>query len=215
MRETVVLLHGIGRTKLSMNGMERALEAAGFDTFALTYPSRRAPIAELADFVDRRIAPLWERTGRLHFVTHSMGGLVAAHLLERGRTTTLPERTGRVVMLAPPLRGSEVADVLSHLPPYRWVMGPAALELTTHARQSFAAPHYELGVIAGTVGWPYALGSLVLPRPHDGRVALSRTRVAGLTDQIAVPATHSFVMNRPDVHRHTIHFLRTGAFEPR
>jgi triacylglycerol lipase len=214
-RETVVLLHGIGRTKLSMQGMERALKAAGFDTFSLTYPSRRAPIAELADFVNRRVAPYWERAGRLHFVTHSMGGLVAAHLLERGRTDTPPERIGRVVMLAPPLRGSEVADALSHLPPYGWVMGPAALELTTRARQSFATPHYELGVIAGTVGWPYALGSLVLPKPHDGRVALSRTRVAGLADHIVVPATHTFLTNRPDVQRHTIHFLQTGAFASR
>jgi len=72
MREAVVLMHGIGATKLSMKSMDRALKAAGFETFALNYPSRRAPIAELADFVERRIAPLWERTGRLHFVTHSM-----------------------------------------------------------------------------------------------------------------------------------------------
>ena len=70
-----------------------------------------------------------------------------------------------------------------------------------------------LGVVAGTLGWPYALGSLVLPRPHDGRVALSRTRVAGLTDHLVVPATHTFLMNRPDVQRQTIHFLRTGTFE--
>jgi pimeloyl-ACP methyl ester carboxylesterase len=195
--------------------MERALKAAGFDTFALTYPSRRAPIAELADFVNRGIAPFGERTGRLHFVTHSMGGLVAARLLESGRASMPAERIGRVVMLAPPLRGSEVANMLSRFPPYRWVMGPAALELTTRARQSFATPRYEIGVIAGTVGWPYALGSLVLPKPHDGRVALSRTRVAGLTDHVVVRATHSFLMNRPDVHRHAIHFLRTGAFEHR
>ena len=141
MRETVVLLHGIGRTKLSMKGMDRALKAAGFDTLALTYPSRSAPLAALADFVSRRIARLWDRTGRLHFVTHSMGGLVAAQLLERSKTSMPAERIGRVVMLAPPLRGSEVADALSRFPLYGWVMGPAALELTTRARQAFAAPH--------------------------------------------------------------------------
>lgn len=213
MSETVVLLHGIGATKLRMRPMERALQAAGFDTFALTYPSRRAPIADLADFVSRGIAPLWERAGRLHFVTHSMGGLVAAQMLVSKKTSSSVAQIGRVVMLAPPLRGSEVADVLSRFPPYGWVMGPAALELTTRARQTFAVPYYELGVIAGTVGWPYAFGSLVLPRPHDGRVALSRTRVAGLAGHIVVPATHTFLMNRPDVQRQTIHFLRTGAFE--
>jgi len=110
------------------------------------------------------------------------------------------------------LGGSEVADALSLFPPYRWIMGPAALELTTHARTAFTSPHYDLGVIAGTLRRPYALGSLVLPKPHDGRVALSRTRVAGLADHIVVPATHTFLMNRSDVQRQTIHFLRTGAF---
>jgi pimeloyl-ACP methyl ester carboxylesterase len=205
--ETVVLLHGLGGTKLKMMPMERALRAAGYDTFALTYPSRRDTIAGLSAFVGERIAHVWGGAGRVHFVTHSMGGLVAARLL-----LSAPEgRIGRVVMLAPPLGGSEVADRLSRLPPYRWIMGPAAMELTTSTRR-LEPPAYELGVIAGTAGWAYPLGTLVLPKPHDGRVAVSRTRIPGLADHVTVPAAHSFIMARPDVQHHTVQFLRTGHF---
>lgn len=116
-------------------------------------------------------------------------------------------------MLGPPLRGSEIANSLAVLPPYRWLMGPAAMELTTAARSDMPAPSYELGIIAGTMGWAYPLGSLLLPRPHDGRVALARTRIAGLAGHVTVHAMHGFLMNRPDVQRQALAFLRTGRFD--
>lgn len=211
--ELVVLLHGIARTSRSMRPMESFLRAAGYRTLNLDYPSRRHDLAGLADVVRRQLAAAdaWNAV-KLHFVTHSMGGLVIRHLL----ADDLPPHAaiGRAVLLAPPSAGSEVADFLAPLAPYGWLYGQAGRQLTTSHRSGVPAisPDLELGVVAGSTGWPYLLGSLLLPRPHDGRVSVERTRLAGMRDHLVVPATHSLIMRVPEVQRQVLHFIRHGRF---
>jgi pimeloyl-ACP methyl ester carboxylesterase len=208
--ESVLLLHGIGRTRLSMRPLERVLAAAGYGTRRLTYPSRRLAIPAIAEWLEPRLADLWRHSIRVHVVTHSMGGLVAAHYLERHGNR---EKTGRVVMLAPPLGGSEVADALHRLPPYRWLFAPAGQQLTTSANAAPMSPYYPLGVIAGSRGSAYPLGRLFLSGPHDGRVAVARTRSTGLADHLVLPASHSFIMRSGEVQRQVLHFLGHGRFD--
>ena len=207
--ESVILLHGIGRTRLSMRPLERALIAAGYRTENLTYPSRRLSIDAIADWLHPRLAELWRHSTRIHMVTHSMGGLVAARYLDVHGDR---ERTGRVVMLAPPLMGSEVAHALHRLPRYRWLFGPAGQQLTTSSGRDAMPPYYELGIIAGTSGGLYPLGRAFIPGAHDGRVAVARTRHPGMADHLVVPASHSFIMRNAEVQRQALHFLQHGSF---
>lgn len=209
---TVVLLHGTARTPRSLFRLERHLQSLGYNTCNLAYPWRLADIPALAQTLAVALSTAGLAETRLDFVTHSMGGLVAAHLL----THRAPDAVGRVVMLAPPLGGSQVADVLASLPPYRWLYGPAGQQLTTTAGTlAGLTPTYPFGVIAGTLGWPYLLGSLVLPRPHDGRVSLASTRALAATDHIALRVSHSFMPANREVHRQVVQFLETGAFDHR
>lgn len=208
--ESILLLHGIGRTRLSMRPLERTLTAAGYRTENLTYPSRRLAIPDIADWLHPRLAELWRHSTRVHVVTHSMGGLVVAQYLA---THGDREKTGRVVMLAPPLMGSEVANALHTFPPYRWLFGPAGQELTTSARRDPMPPYYDLGIIAGTGGKLYPLGRAFIRGPHDGRVAVERTKHPGMADHLIVAASHSFIMRKPEVHRQTLYFLEHGKFE--
>ena len=207
--ESVILLHGIGRTRLSMRPLERALIVGGYRTENLTYPSRRLAIAAIADWLHPRLAELWRHSTRVHIVTHSMGGLVAARYLDVHGDR---ERTGRVVMLAPPLMGSEVADALHRLPPYRWLFGPAGQQLTTIPCRDAMPPYYELGIIAGTSGGLYPLGRAFIPGAHDGRVAVARTMHPGMADHLVVAASHSLIMRNAEVQRQTLHFLQHGSF---
>jgi triacylglycerol lipase len=215
MTDIVVLLHGIARTHRSLSPIGRALRDAGFDVLGITYPSRRDAIAELGDFVAERLARegVWRRDGKVHFVTHSMGGLVLHRYLAAHRDDIPAGKLGRAVMIGPPHRGSEVADALKDLWFYKWFYGPAGQELTTAARARPAEGiGCEVGIIAGSRGWPYFIANRLIPRPHDGRVAVEATKLPGMADHITVPATHSLILRNAGVARQVVYFLKEGHF---
>jgi pimeloyl-ACP methyl ester carboxylesterase len=207
----VVLLHGIARTSRSLNKLERALQAAGFATLNLDYASRRKPIAALAEGLHPAIAPFAGRNARLHFVAHSMGGLVVRAYLANHR----PAQLGRVVMLGTPNSGSEVADLLRRMALYRAFYGPAGLELTTALADgpgSLPAVDYPVGIIAGDRFVDPVAGHLVLPKPNDGRVSTQSTMLAGMTDHVVVHASHTGLPRHPIAIAQIIAFLRDGRF---
>lgn len=214
-RDRVVLLHGIGHSRHNMYAVARVLRREGYSVTAITYPSLRHSIAALAGFLEQRLDDLeiWKQPGRFHFVTHSMGGLLLRHYLDTRRDRIPAGRLGRVVMLGPPHGGSEIADFLRNFPPYKWFYGPAGQELTTAARaQDKSEPYYDLGIVAGTLGWLYVFANRLIPAPHDGRVAVARTTLPGMKDHIPLPATHSLMAWQPAVLRQIVHFLKEGVF---
>ncbi len=214
--DTVVILHGIARTSKSMSAVESALQKDGYRTLAITYPSTKKNIDDIvAGLHEKELdKAFWSSAGTVHFVTHSMGGLVARRYLDKYRSEIPPDKIGRVVMLAPPNAGSEVADTLHSLWPYQWYYGPAGQELTTAAQAGDKSDvYYDLGIIAGTKEWPYVIAAFVVPGPGDGRVSVEKTKLAGMKDHVTVNGTHTFIMDRPDVHRQIVHFLKQGSFE--
>lgn len=209
--DTVVLLHGMGRTPKSMAWLGRQLERGGFRVVNLGYPSTRQPIERLATHVRSQV----ERdngygTGRVHFVTHSLGGIVLRAYLKESRPTNL----GRVVMLGPPNQGSELVDRLRRNVLLRRLLAPAGLQLGTgndSIPNRLGAVDFELGVIAGSRSInPFF--SRCLPGPHDGKVSVQRTRVEGMKESLIVPHSHTFLMWRRSVATQVIHFLQQGRF---
>ncbi len=209
-REMVVLLHGLGRSSFSMKALAEKLEAAGFETTNVDYPSTRLEAGQLGGMLGDRLDACCRQAPRLHFVTHSLGGIVVrAHLAEHR-----PPNLGRVVMLAPPNHGSEWVDFFSDVAVFRWVMGPTALELGTRGDSlpnRLPEADFQLGVIAGT-GVVNPLGAGIIPGDDDGTVSVESTRLEGMTDFIAVDASHSFIMYSDDVAAQVIAFLEEGRF---
>ena len=153
--------------------------------------------------------------GRLHLVTHSMGGLVA-RILVAHHDGFAPPRLGCTVQLAPPNGGSEIADLLAPRAAYRWFYGPAGAQLGTAGWGTAPVawpPGRPLAIIAGTRSLD-PLGWLMLPKPNDGRVSVARTRVPGAAVHLVLPATHTFIMRHPAAIRATLAFLRGGATSP-
>ena len=208
----VVLLHGISRTARSFRRMELALQAAGFATLNLDYDSRRKPLDALAEDIRPAVEPFASGlNGSIHFVCHSMGGLVARVYLARHR----PARLGRVVMLGTPNGGSEIADRLKNLVAYRALFGPAGQQLVTRrdAATSAMLPavDYATGVIAGNRS-VYPITSMGLPRPHDGRVSVAKTRLDGMAGHIVIRTSHPWLVRNREAIAQTIAFLRNGQF---
>lgn len=208
-QEVVVLLHGLCRTSRSMAKMEKALEAEGYNVINVDYPSRSAPINELTEDVFQTLEEKLPTLGKIHFVTHSMGGILLGRYLE---DHDFP-RLGNVVMLAPPSRGSEVANKLGKLKLYQWMNGPAGNQLGTDSQPlRLNVPGSEVGVIAGDRSINPIL-SLLIPGPDDGKVSLARVKPAVYTDYLQLHVTHACMMRNRQVIKETIAFLKTGMFK--
>ncbi|MCB1652115.1 MAG: alpha/beta hydrolase [Alphaproteobacteria bacterium] len=212
---TVVLLHGILRSKTDMLMLERALRKEGYQTLNILYPSREKSLEDITTFVAECIenAPDYDPNMPLHFVTHSMGGLVARYYIATHRPQTL----GKVVMLSPPNTGSEFADFFNESqimgPVFRAIFGPASEQLTTGYRHIDGDIDYPLGVIAGSASIN-PLAPWVLDGDHDGIVPVERTKIKGMSDHIVMAATHTFMMFNPEVIAQVLAFLEDGRFKP-
>ena len=210
--ETVVLLHGLGRGAWSMNPLARRLVQAGYRVHNLGYPRRADSIETVVSIVQRSLnGSGMQNSHRVHFVTHSFGGLVLRAFLSKHSLSNI----GRAVMLAPPNGGSEIVDRLGGWRLFGSLLGPLTPCLGT-GQQDLPAllppPDCEFGVIAGS-HWINPLGPLFLPSPHDGTVSVRQTRLAGLSDHLVVPHNHTFLMDSPQVAQQVIHFLRHGSFK--
>ena len=211
--ECVVLLHGLNRSWRAMRPMATALQENGFTTTNVDYPSRAGPIEEL---VSISVRPGLERCRNegahtVHFVTHSIGGILLRYEHERSPISDL----GRVVMLAPPNQGSEVVDKTANWPGAEWVGGKAGVQLGTTGDMSIPAKlgpvDFELGVIAGT-GTINPWMSAMLPDPDDGKVSVASTRVSGMDDFLIVDNNHRTIVHSETVIANTLSFLKTGEF---
>lgn len=207
----VLLLHGHGRFGASMMPLARAARRRGYKTFAPSYPYRRS-IGDIAGWLGPRVAAFEaEFEGSMHIVTHSLGGLVARALIASHR----PRALGRVVMLAPPNGGSELADLLFRLKLAHLILGQSGAHLRTGRTAADEAllgeVDYPLGVVAGDralLPLPFSL----LPQPHDGKVSQAATRVAGLADHLTLPVTHTLMVYDRRVIRAALAFIEAGAF---
>jgi pimeloyl-ACP methyl ester carboxylesterase len=211
-QDVVVLLHGMGRSALSMKRLEWALVNRGYRVVNVSYPSTRFAVEQLTDRHLRPALQAVERSSptRVHFVTHSLGGILLRHYLAAHALTNL----GRVVMLGPPNRGSEVADVLRRWSCYRLLVGPAGLQLGTGERdlpRTLGPARFEVGIIAGDRSLNPFLSRL-LPGPDDGKVSVAGARLDGMADFLVVHHSHTWLPWRKAVVQQVVAFLETGRF---
>ncbi|WP_249142643.1 alpha/beta fold hydrolase [Bradyrhizobium sp. AUGA SZCCT0160] len=212
-QDCVVLLHGISRTALSFRKMQTALEAADFATLNIDYPSRHHALEALAEHIHPAVTHLAAGiAGQLHFVGHSMGGLLARVYLSRYR----PGRLGRVVMLGTPNGGSEIPDRLKNVSLYRAWFGPAGEQLVSRRDAAtgalFPPVDYPVGIIAGNKSID-PTSSLFLPKPHDGRVSVENTKLDGMADHVVIATAHPWLPGNRVAIAQTIAFLRDGRFD--
>lgn len=206
---TVVLLHGLWRSRRAMQPLASTLQRQGFSTLNIPYPSARLSIPRLVEHLRTQIAKVVEDQP-IHFITHSLGGImVRALLLEE-----VSWKFGKIVMLAPPNQGSEIVDWSRKVLPLRLALGPAGRALGSDGAPSTlsAIPNgIDAAVVMGKRSIIPHFNKL-LGDENDGIVSVEGGRIEGLCGFSVVDADHTFIQSHPETLRLTLHFLRTGEW---
>jgi putative serine esterase DUF676 len=209
----VVMLHGLARSDSSFNKMDRSLQKEGYTTCNISYPSTQHPIEKL---VSHFVLPDIKRCLKgkhktVNFVTHSMGGIIVRYLA----TQVLPFNIGRVVMLSPPNKGSEVVDTLGGLWLFKAINGPAGLQLSTSDESlpnTLGEADFELGIITGNKSINLILSGII-EGVDDGKVSIESAKLEGMKDFLVVEATHPFIMKNNIAIEQTNYFLKNAKFK--
>jgi pimeloyl-ACP methyl ester carboxylesterase len=211
--DCVVLLHGLARSAASMKKIQRELCDRHYAVLNIDYPSTRFPIEVL---VNNHVKPVIDRScprqsNAIHFVTHSMGGILVRYYLKRYK----PPKLGRVVMISPPNQGSELVDVLGDFFLFEWLNGPAGGQLGTSADSlpnRLGSANYDLAVITGNRSYnPFY--SYLIPGVDDGKVAVDRARLNGMREFKIVPKAHTFIVRNPTVIKLVADYIASGSFD--
>ena len=195
-----------------MRTVERSFKDAGYAVANVDYPSTRHPIEKLSEMVYKEIEPLTKEYDRLHFVTHSMGGIITRCLFK-----TYPGKipVGRVVMMAPPNKGSEIVDWLGWLWLFKLLNGEAGRQL--HSKRGLPTrlgpADFEVGIIMGDKKNINFIFSPLLPGPNDGKVTVESAKLEGMKDFLLMPASHAFIMHNNTAIEQAKFFLEHGEFD--
>ncbi|MBL8532497.1 MAG: alpha/beta hydrolase [Betaproteobacteria bacterium] len=202
--ETVVLIHGLWFSGWSMSLLRHRLLRAGYRVKVFSYPTVSVDLDANARALARFATG--QQGDRLHFVAHSLGGLVLLTMLRSG--SRLPP--GRAVLLGSPIGGSRAVDSMAR---WRWTRSMLGRSILQWHRDALTGvPRLEIAVIAGGTGLGLGCAIARLPLPHDGTVAVDETRAPLLADHLVLPVTHSGLLVSRTVAAQICHFLRDGHF---
>jgi len=212
-KQNVILLHGLSRTKFAMAKLANELKDH-YNVINQGYPSRQHSIEHLSKLaIESALKKCTDQP--IHFVTHSLGGILVRQYLSEHKLQQL----GRVVMLGPPNKGSELVDKFRSRPfltrLFDAANGPAGKQLSTDKNSkpnSLGSVDFELGVIAGNRSYNL-LFNYLLPSEADGKVTVASSKVSGMIDHITLPVDHTFMMRDKDVIKQIRWFLENGAFQ--
>ena len=209
--ETIVLLHGIWMPGAEMLYIKHRLETEhGFACHVFTYPSVNGALDDNAVGLRDFVIGLDEES--VHFVGHSLGGIVTLRML--AISDGIPP--GRVVCLGSPLCGSDAAEQLGRHAWGRKILGdslPAgAVEAPAETWAKEVTAARDVGVIAGTV--PAGIGRLFasFEEDNDGTVSVAETRLPGIKDHLLMRVSHSGLVVSRAVADQSAAFLKRGKF---
>jgi len=206
--KTVVLIHGYFRTERNMRYLAQKLEQRGFHTFSPTLPTIRRTVRECSESLAQMLEKHVPDGSVVHFVGHSMGGLIIRDYLSR----RVVEGLGSVVLIGTPNGGTPYANLLLKLPFMRRILislpdlAAPGLDIALPCNE----PAPKIGIVLGIK--PDFVRKFLLPEEHDGLVTAKSIRQISVCDEMSVPCMHEFIHWRADTAEAVASFLETGKF---
>ncbi len=192
----VVLLHGLFATRRSMRKLEVSIRDVGYTVLNWGYPTWLRSTEQHVRHLLPKVESLQQdpKVRSISFVTHSMGGILARCALHVGSEAKIK----RLVMLAPPNRGSHLTRI--SLGPFAWFV-PAIADLSESPdslpNRLKATSSVEIGVIAAS---------------HDFIVPVANTKLANQREHCVLSSTHFRLPSHETTIRYVLSFLQTGKF---
>ena len=201
---TIVLLHGQGRTRLSMVVLGKRFRSAGYQTLNFPYNQTIRSLDEisgqLVEFIGQKM-----KTSDYHLIGHSLGNVIIRNAFRKD----YPAGLGKIVMLAPPNQPAHLARRLKKNLIYWVFTGDSGQKLSEEKfYRDLPIPRVPFGVIAGDKGQ-----SLTFSEPNDGVVTVESTKLEGMADWILLHHGHTFIMNCKDTFEHCVRFVESGRFK--
>ncbi|MFC1490864.1 alpha/beta fold hydrolase [Candidatus Latescibacterota bacterium] len=209
--EAVILIHGFGRTGRDMKKLETFLRESGYHTECPTLPTTLLTVKECTAIFEHDFPAIAEKYDTLHFVGHSMGGLIIRQFLSENSVPKL----GRCVLIATPNQGTAIAGFAAKYFNFSLKIFKS-IEDFQPGGMIFPSPaHFpepEIGVIAGT-GTTYMFLGKFLDGADDGLVPVDAVSFPGMKDFVVTPYGHNEIHKTEEVAVLVRTFLQNGTFD--
>lgn len=211
--EITLILPGIFRTRLAFSKMNKYLRSKGHNTIILSYSSYRQSIKENAKTINTIINNFSQNIKRVNFITYSIGGLVLRELLSLPGDWCNRIKVGRIVQIAPPNQGSQIAYKLSKYFLFRLILGKSLKDMLPDKVKLFPAfsSDIEFGIIAGFKGSEKGYNHLS-KCDNDGFISVRETKLSGASDYSFFRLPHFSLLFSQDVLEVTNRYLKHGHF---
>lgn len=191
--------------------LARQFRKKGYRTLTLSNRYLLKTPAENAQRLMPKIQAL--NSGTVHLLGHSLGGIVIMHLLKLNNELESHQQipNGRVILMASPVTGSELAKILYAKRWFRPFLGKGV-----HAGSLGGAPLALYGREAGIISGSARAGlSAVFYRPagvNDGLVSQSETVLNDASDAVCIPQSHALMLFSRDTVEKAAAFFKYGRF---
>jgi len=211
--QNVYLIHGYGSSPLFMKSIEKYLVKNNFHVTNFGYPSLTKDLVICGESLYVNIKR--KNPDTVSFVTHSMGALVLRSVINKMAADSQFPRIFRIIMVAPPNHGAEIADFFARSKILQYALGPNLEHLTTDSASlanNLPVPNgYEMGIIIGVNKKNRGFNPFIKGN-NDGYLTPKSALLGTEKEDIYVSSGHSMIIHNKKVLGLIKNFLLRGTF---
>lgn len=204
----VILVHGFFKGRRDMDVLEKGLREAGFFPYTVDLPTTFGSLEECCNSMHIQIQEIACNSECLHYVAHSMGGLIVREYLRRYSQL----QTGHCIFIATPHKGTKAAITSSKIPFYEEIFKPIKSLKKYYEAQSLGSTiKGKIGIISGTKNQDI-IGKIFSEPESDGRVEIASTFSKDMEGLLKLPYQHKDIHRNKETLNAVINFLKHGHF---